>query len=67
MSEGQQPTRLCVLFACFEGAKKVHDVRPALEDELRSAGGRVLDQVVLKVSGKGKAQTTIPAGRWRAR
>ena len=61
MNEGQQPTRLCVLLACFDGAKKAHDVRPVLEKELRSAGGRVLDEVVLKVSGKGKAQIYDPA------
>ena len=55
MTAGQHPPRLCVLLACFDGAKKAHGVSAALEKELRSAGGRVLDEVVLKVSGKGKA------------
>ena len=60
MSESQQPGRLCVLLTCFEGAKKAHDVRHELDQELQSAGGRVLDEVVLEVNAKGKARTYDP-------
>jgi uncharacterized membrane protein len=56
MTEGQQPGRLCVLLACFDGAKKAYEVWPVLGEELRSAGDRGLDEVVLRVSGKGKVR-----------
>jgi uncharacterized membrane protein len=60
MNEGHQPNRLCVLLACFEGAKKAHDVRPVLEEEFRSGGVHMLDEVVLKVSRKGQAKVYDP-------
>jgi uncharacterized membrane protein len=60
MNEGRQPNRLCVLLACFEGAKKAYDVTPVLEEEFRSGGVHMLDEVVLKVSRKGRAEVYDP-------
>lgn len=60
MSEGRQPTRLCVLLVCFDGTKKANDVKPVLEEELRSAGGGLLDEVVLRVGGNRKARVYDP-------
>ena len=60
MNEGQQPTRLCVLLVCFAGAKRASHVRSELGNGVRSSGGSVLDEVVLKVSRKGKASVYDP-------
>ena len=54
MNEGQQPTRLCVLLVCFDGAKRASHARSELGKGVRSNGGSVLDEVVLKVSRKGR-------------
>ena len=60
MSESQQPSRLCVLLVCFDGAKRASHVRSELGNAVRSNGGSVLDEVVLKVSRKGKASDHDP-------
>ena len=60
MNVGQQPSRLCVLLVCFAGAKRASHVRSELGKGLRSSGADLLDEAVLKVNGKGKAQVYDP-------
>ena len=60
MNVGQQPNRLCVLLVCFAGAKRASHVRSELGKGLRSSGADLLDEAVLKVNGKGKAQVYDP-------
>ena len=60
MNEGQEPTRLCVLLVCFDGAKRASHVRSELDNGIRSTGGSVLDEVVLKVRPKGTASVYDP-------
>jgi uncharacterized membrane protein len=54
MNEGREPSRLCVLLVCFAGAKRASRVRSELGNGVRSSGGALLDEAVLKVSRKGK-------------
>ena len=60
MNEGRQPKRLSVLLVCFDGAKRASHVRSELGKGVRSNGGSVLDEAVLKVSRKGKALVYDP-------
>ena len=60
MNGGQQPSRLCVLLVCFAGAKRASHVRSELGKGVRSGGGALLDEVVLRVNGKGKAMVHDP-------
>ena len=60
MNAGQQPSRLCVLLVCFAGAKRAAHVRSELGKGLRSSGADLLDEAVLKVNRKGKAQVYDP-------
>lgn len=55
-----QPTRLCVLLACFAGKKRASQVRSELGKGFRSGGGALLDEVVLEVGGKGRARVYDP-------
>ena len=52
--------QLCVLLVCFAGAKRASHVRSELGKGLRSGGADLLDEAVLKVNGKGKAQVYDP-------
>jgi uncharacterized membrane protein len=60
MNEGRQPSRLCVLLVCFSGAKRASRVKSELGKGVRSGGGTLLDEVVLRVNGKGKAMVHDP-------
>ena len=46
---------LCVLLACFEGTGRASSVRSGLEEGFRDRHEAVLDNVVVRVSGKGRA------------
>ena len=56
---GVAAVRLCVLLACFDGAKRASAVRRPLGKQIREAG-TILDEVVLRVSGKRKVQVHDP-------
>jgi len=60
MNRSQQSARLCVLLVCFSGAKRASRVTSELGEGVRSGGGTLLDQVVLRVSRKGKAMVHDP-------
>ena len=60
MTEGRPSPRLCVLLVCFAGAKRASRVRSELNKGVRTSGGVLLDEVVLKVSPKGKATVYDP-------
>ena len=60
MNEGQPSPRLCVLLVCFAGAKRASHARSEPARGVRTSGGTVLDEVVLKVSGKGRASIYDP-------
>ncbi len=49
-----------MLLVCFAGAKRASDVRSELGKGVRSSGGALLDEAVLKVSHKGKALVYDP-------
>lgn len=57
---GRGATELCVLLACFGGAGRAAKLRRGLDKQIAGAGGRILDQVVLRVSGKRKAMVYDP-------
>ncbi len=57
---GQAGTELCVLLACFGGTGRAAKARGTLDRQIQGAGGRILDQVVLRVSGKRKAMVYDP-------
>ena len=60
MNGGRQPARLCVLLLCFSGAKRASRVTSELGEGVRSGGGALLDEVVLRVNRKGKAMVHDP-------
>jgi len=60
MNGGQQPARLCVLLVCFAGAKRASRVTSELAKGVRSGGGTLLDEVILRVNRKGKAMVHDP-------
>jgi uncharacterized membrane protein len=60
MNEGQQPTRLCVLLVGFAEAKSASHAKSELSKAVRSSGGALLDEAVLRVSRKGKAMVYDP-------
>jgi uncharacterized membrane protein len=60
MNERRKPSQLCVLLVCFAGAKRASHVESELGRGVRTSGGSVLDEVVLKVSRKGKAMVYDP-------
>ena len=49
-----------MLLVCFAGAKRASQVRSELGKGVRSGGGTLLDEVVLKVNRKGKAMVHDP-------
>jgi uncharacterized membrane protein len=51
---------LCVLLACFAGAKRAAKIRRQLDKRIVESGDTVLDQVVLKVDAKHKALVYDP-------
>ena len=60
MNGDQHPALLCVLLVCLAGAKRASRVKSELGKGVRSGGGVLLDEVVLKVSRKGKAMVHDP-------
>jgi uncharacterized membrane protein len=59
--EGGGPaTVLCVLLACFAGAKRAAKVRRELDKRITGGGDTILDQVVVKIDAKHKVQTYDP-------
>jgi uncharacterized membrane protein len=60
MNGGQHPALLCVLLVCFAGAKRASQVKSELGEGIRSGGGTLLDEVVLKVNPKGKPMIHDP-------
>ncbi|MEV0800083.1 hypothetical protein AB0I34_20495 [Kribbella sp. NPDC050281] len=58
--EGSAAAEVCVLLACFAGAKRATKIRRQLDKVLVGGGDTVLDQVVLKVDAKHKAQVYDP-------
>lgn len=57
---GSADTQMCVLLACFAGAKRAGKVRGQLGKQITSGGDRVLDEVVLKVNAKHRAVVHDP-------
>jgi len=57
---GRAGTQMCVLLACFHGAKQAAKIRGPLAKRITSGGDRVMDQVILKVDAKHKAQVYDP-------
>jgi len=57
---GSAGTQVCVLLACFHGAKQAAKIRGPLAKRITSGGDRVMDQVILKVDAKHKAQVYDP-------
>ena len=51
---------LCVLLACFAGAKRAAKIRRQLDERIDESGDSILDQVVVKVDSKHKAQVHDP-------
>jgi uncharacterized membrane protein len=51
---------VALLLACFEGAGKASKIRKALGKQIHEGGGVILDEVILRVDGKGKALTYDP-------
>jgi uncharacterized membrane protein len=74
LTEPVPDIRVCVLLACFSGAKGAAKVRRALGKDIRGHGDAVLDEVVLSVDSHGKvgvhdprkviAGTLVPALTW---
>ena len=58
--DSARPEQQCVLLACFGGAKGAGKIRRQLDKRIAEGGDVVLDQVVLKVNAKGKAQIHDP-------
>src|SRR5271169_2019452 len=57
---GRAGTQVCVLLACFAGAKRAGTIGGPLGKRLTGGGDTVLDQVVLKVDAKHKALVYDP-------
>ena len=53
---GVTDAALCVLLACFDGAKQASKVRGALAKEIHADGGAILDEVILRLSAKRRRQ-----------
>jgi uncharacterized membrane protein len=60
LTEPVPDIRLCVLLACFSGAKGASKVRRALGKGIRRQGDAVLDEVVLSVDPHGKVRVHDP-------
>src|SRR5215212_11305913 len=58
--DGGAGAELCVLLACFAGAKRAAQIRRQLDKRIGQSGDAVLDQVVLKVTAKRKALVYDP-------
>jgi uncharacterized membrane protein len=58
--DGGAGTELCVLLACFAGAKRAAEIRRQLDKRIGQSGDAILDQVVLKVDAKHKALVYDP-------
>jgi uncharacterized membrane protein len=58
--DGGAGTELCVLLACFAGAKRAAKIRRQLDKRISQSGDAILDQVVLKVTAKHKALVYDP-------
>jgi uncharacterized membrane protein len=58
--DGARPEQQCVLLACFAGAKRAGKIRRQLDKRIAEGGDAILDQVVVKVNSKHKAQVHDP-------
>ena len=58
--DGGAGTEVCVLLACFAGAKRAAKIRRQLDKRISQSGDAILDQVVLKVTAKHKALVSDP-------
>jgi uncharacterized membrane protein len=52
--------RVCLLVACFAGAKRASKVRGQIGKAIRTDGSRILDEVVLSVGAAGQARVYDP-------
>ena len=57
---GLAGTQVCVLLACFAGAKRAAKIRGQLDKRITSGGDTILDQVILKVDAKHRALVYDP-------
>lgn len=62
--QGADEIRLCVLLACFDGAKSASAARSVLDQGFRKRHEAVLDEVVIRVNGKRKALVYDPRRTW---
>jgi uncharacterized membrane protein len=58
--DGGAGTELCVLLACFAGAKRAAKIRRQLDKRIGQSGDAILDQVVVKINAKRKALVYDP-------
>ena len=58
--DGAGPEQQCVLLACFAGAKRAEKIHRELNKRIAQGGDAILDQVVVKVNAKHKAQVHDP-------
>lgn len=53
-------TRVCILLACFRGARGAARARRNLDRQIGAAGGSVLDEVILRVDSRHRARVYDP-------
>lgn len=58
--EGGPGTELCVLLACFAGPRQAARIRRQLDKRIAQSGDAVLDQVVVKINARRRAQVHDP-------
>ena len=58
--DGARPAQQCVLLACFAGAKRAEKIHRELNKRIAKGGDAILDEVVVKVNAKRKAQVHDP-------
>jgi uncharacterized membrane protein len=59
-NDGAHPDQQCVLLACFAGSKQAAKIHRQLDERIDQGGDAILDQVVVKVDAKHKAQVHDP-------
>ena len=58
--DGADTEELCVLLACFAGSKRAATIRRQLDERIDQGDDAILDQVVVRINAKGKAQVHDP-------
>ena len=61
---GGGASELCVLLACFSGPKRAAKIRSPLDKRIGGNGDEMLDQVVLRINARHKAQVHDPRRTW---